>query len=246
MELPYYSLSLDDLDGEIWIDAICYDGIYEVSNYGRIKSIPRLVATNQGRERMVKERILKTQIAKSCLKVPLSSNGVKKNVSVSNLVYLSFNKDSPKRPNEVIMHIDKNFLNNNLDNLKVVSCKESTYQNFIKGKQTKEKCKVNLIKATEKTVEFYKNRTSKTCNICNLDKPLKYFIKEHNECKICYNAKQREKRTEFIETRTELKCGKCKEIKPINQFQKHNKTKCKKCTNLDAIEYRNRKLTVKP
>ena len=42
-----------------WIDALGFDGIYEVSNYGRIKSLGRYVNIRNG-QRWVKERIRKT------------------------------------------------------------------------------------------------------------------------------------------------------------------------------------------
>lgn len=32
-----FSLSLDNLENEEWIDAFGFDGIYQVSNYGRVK-----------------------------------------------------------------------------------------------------------------------------------------------------------------------------------------------------------------
>ncbi len=34
---PLKNLSLENMEGEEWTDVIGYDGIYSVSNYGRIK-----------------------------------------------------------------------------------------------------------------------------------------------------------------------------------------------------------------
>jgi len=48
----------EDLPSEIWVDAYGFDGIYEVSNKGRIQSIDRLINTSYGGERMLKGRIL--------------------------------------------------------------------------------------------------------------------------------------------------------------------------------------------
>lgn len=239
-----FSLSVDDLEGEVWTDVIGYDGVYNVSNYGRIKSIPRYVNSGYGGQRLTKMCIIKSHESKSHLQVPLCMNGIEKTESLSNLVYLSFNKNSPKRPNEVVMHIDKNFRNNFLNNLKIESCKESTNQNFIKGKHSIEKCKSNLKKAIDKNAEFYRNRISKKCNLCNEEKPINDFIQEHNECKKCYNKKKREERKNFVETRTELKCRICEETKNIIDFPKHNKSKCKKCTNADALKYKKNKVLI--
>lgn len=38
-----YELGLEDLKGEYWKDVIGYEGIYKVSNFGRIKSLARIV-----------------------------------------------------------------------------------------------------------------------------------------------------------------------------------------------------------
>lgn len=47
----------EDLPGEIWVDAYGFDGIYEVSNKGRIRSLDRLINHPNG-ERMMKGRVL--------------------------------------------------------------------------------------------------------------------------------------------------------------------------------------------
>lgn len=39
--LYYDNLSLDTLEGEIWLPAIGYEGLYEVSSLGRVKSVKR-------------------------------------------------------------------------------------------------------------------------------------------------------------------------------------------------------------
>ena len=58
-------LSLNDLPNEKWIDAFEYDGIYEVSSLGRIKSLQREVNTRWGTPRIVEEKILKQSIIKA-------------------------------------------------------------------------------------------------------------------------------------------------------------------------------------
>ena len=58
-----FSLSLDNLENEEWIDALGFDGIYQVSNYGRVKTLGRWVSNGKS-ERWVKERIRKLYIRK--------------------------------------------------------------------------------------------------------------------------------------------------------------------------------------
>ena len=57
MDLPYKNREILDLPGEIWVDTFGYDGLYEVSNKGRIKSLSRIVRNGYG-ERMMKGRVL--------------------------------------------------------------------------------------------------------------------------------------------------------------------------------------------
>lgn len=37
--LPYQNLSLEDMEGEVWKDVPNYEGLYQISNRGRVKSI---------------------------------------------------------------------------------------------------------------------------------------------------------------------------------------------------------------
>lgn len=62
---------------EIWRDIQGYEGLYQVSNLGRVRSLDRVVIRSDGRRRTYKGRILK--LAKSSneyLTVRLSKNGV--------------------------------------------------------------------------------------------------------------------------------------------------------------------------
>ena len=56
--------SMDDLEGEEWRDCLDYDGYYEVSNLGRIKSLYRIILKSDGSEMTIKPRILKQHIKK--------------------------------------------------------------------------------------------------------------------------------------------------------------------------------------
>jgi len=60
MEQYYLNTELDNIDNEEWIDIMGFDGIYEVSNYGRVKSVGRWVGANNGGERWVKRTNIET------------------------------------------------------------------------------------------------------------------------------------------------------------------------------------------
>lgn len=236
----YKNLSLEDLPNEIWVDCIGYDGVYNVSNLGRIKSLERYVNGRNGGERLVKSRILKQNSIKSSMGVQLNNEGIGVSYLVSGLIYRSFKKDDPIKPLEVIMHIDKDYTNNSLCNLKIDSCKESTRQNFLKGKQTLEKVNVNLKKAIDRNLNFYSSRTHKTCYDCGRTLLISLFVVQHSQCKECYNFKKKEQRKVYVEFRTEKKCTKCNEVKEINLFPKHTKSYCKECVRIYMIERRNK------
>lgn len=98
--------------GEVWKDIEGYEGLYQVSNFGRVKSLERI--DSLGRHR--REKILKTDINnKGHLSVKLSKNGVRKKYLIHRLVAEEFLPNPEKKP--IVHHKDHNKLNNNVDNL---------------------------------------------------------------------------------------------------------------------------------
>ncbi len=71
---------------EIWKDVIWYEGSYQVSNIGRVKSLPRIV-WNGFRWHKLKGRILKQALdTKGYFSVVLSLKGKVKTRSIHQLV----------------------------------------------------------------------------------------------------------------------------------------------------------------
>ena len=100
---------------EIWKDIKNFEGCYQVSNLGRVRSLTRKVPTFNG-VRTTKGQILKTYTSNTgYLRIDLRSNQKHKYVSIHKLVAETFIPN----PNNycVINHIDGNRLNNNADNL---------------------------------------------------------------------------------------------------------------------------------
>lgn len=58
---PYQNMSLEDMEGEIWKELPGYENYIQLSNYGRVKRLKRLIETNQ-RSYWLKERIVKHTI----------------------------------------------------------------------------------------------------------------------------------------------------------------------------------------
>lgn len=67
---------------EIWKDVKGFEGVYQVSNLGRVKSLKRVVRDNRG-YRTVRERILQNVLSRGRNVVGFVINGaVKKNICV--------------------------------------------------------------------------------------------------------------------------------------------------------------------
>lgn len=102
---------------EIWVPVIGYEGLYEVSNIGRVKSII-----------FEKHKILKQSYRGEYAKVVLYISGKKKDFMVHVLVSLCFIGARPEGLH--IDHLDNNPRNNRSDNLQYVTPRE----NIIRGK----------------------------------------------------------------------------------------------------------------
>ncbi len=89
---PNKNISMKDIDGEEWIDCLGYDGLYEISNMGRVKSVHRVITTIAGIEKTIKPRILKQELKnrakghKSYARVCLSKEGIQSNIAVHKLM----------------------------------------------------------------------------------------------------------------------------------------------------------------
>ena len=89
---------------EYWKPVVGYEGHYQVSNFGRVKSI-----------KFGKEIILKQNIRGGYYIVNLSKNGIVKTYLVHRLVAEAFIDNTDNLPE--VNHKDENKLNNNVDNL---------------------------------------------------------------------------------------------------------------------------------
>lgn len=142
---------------EIWKDVLNFEGIYQVSNLGRVKRIK----TN---------RILKlSKSGFNYVGTCLSKNGQIKSKYVHQLVAESFLGHIPCGHKYVIDHINDDTKDNRLENLRVVTQRENTYKT--RGKYTSKYKGVSFVKHLNKwrsSIYFNKKR-----------KVLGYFIDEY-------------------------------------------------------------------
>lgn len=83
---------IDNLENERWIPLINYDGIYEISSKGRVKSLNRIITDFNGKViRKVSEKIKGQNInGKGYCRIQLSKNGINSEFMVHRLVLESF------------------------------------------------------------------------------------------------------------------------------------------------------------
>jgi hypothetical protein len=112
---------------EIWKDIPNYEGYYQVSNLGSVKSLKRVICRSNGVIQTFKERILKAAIgSREYLLVGLSKDGKTKTFQVHKLVAMAFLGHKPCGMKMVVDHIDNNQLNNRVDNLQLTTQRHNT------------------------------------------------------------------------------------------------------------------------
>ena len=104
------------MKNEEWRDVAGYEGLYQVSDQGRVKSLERTFIDKSGRKRTVKERILKPGMDKGgYLRIDLCASGKSRMFSVHRLVCQAFH-DNPENKLDV-NHINENKTDNRACNL---------------------------------------------------------------------------------------------------------------------------------
>ncbi|PKI11019.1 hypothetical protein CW747_02455 [Staphylococcus shinii] len=108
---------------EIWKNIEGYEGMYQVSNKGNVKSLDRKVLKGNGQVQIVIGKILKLRKNKNgYLQVMLYNDG-RKNHNVHRLVANAFIKNINSKDD--VNHLDEVKTNNNVQNLECVSHKEN-------------------------------------------------------------------------------------------------------------------------
>jgi len=146
---------------EIWRDIKGYKGFYQVSNYGRIKSLDRLIRHRIGVFSNLKERILKPLFVgrtREQKKVELHKNSLGKMFLISRLVATAFIPNPLNKPQ--VNHIDNNPGNNKVENLEWVTAVENM-QHSVRQERNAYGERNGLSKLKEKDIvsirKLYKN-----------------------------------------------------------------------------------------
>ena len=113
------------MKNEEWRDVVGYEGRYQVSNQGRVKSLERIIIKKDGRKFTVKERVLKPcDNGRGYLYISLSDGtGEHKRHYIHRLVGEAFVPNPLEE--EDVNHKDENPSNNHASNLEWVTHKEN-------------------------------------------------------------------------------------------------------------------------
>lgn len=154
---------------EIWKDIPNYEGLYQISSYGRVKSFYK------------KERILKPSIQHFKYKsknykrekIELSKNNIRKSFKIHRLVAQTFIPNPDNKPQ--VNHIDGNPLNNNVNNLEWCTNQENIIHSYkyLRTKKYNEK----------EIIDEYKNNINPSviCKKHNISRSTySYILNKHN------------------------------------------------------------------
>lgn len=165
-----------NLDGEIWINIPDYDGLYQVSNLGRVKSFSKVRGEN--------EKILKQYLNKhGYYFVRLHKDGKTKNKTTHRLVWESFNG----KTNMYVLHnVEGNKLDNRLCNLHIGDCRQNTTDYFLSKPKSSKYIGVSFNKKSNKWMSRIQIK-GKNIDLGTFDTEEKAHIAYQNKLKTLNN-----------------------------------------------------------
>lgn len=108
---------------EVWRDVVGYEGLYQASNIGRIRSLDREVVYANGSKRFIRGRILKQTFSSNYYKVSLCKGGVITKKNVHRIIAETFLE--PVEGKDYVDHINANTRDNSVENLRWVTMSEN-------------------------------------------------------------------------------------------------------------------------
>ena len=110
---------------EKWKDIPGYEGLYQVSDMGRVKSCAKYLPSKAGSFRFNKELILNPNLSQRYFKVSLCKNNIRRTANIHRIVIEAFIPNPSNK--STVNHIDGNKLNNCLSNLEWATTKENVH-----------------------------------------------------------------------------------------------------------------------
>jgi hypothetical protein len=127
---------------EIWKDIPGYEGSYQISSLGRVKSTV-----------LKDEKIMKLKLCKKgYYEIHLTKNKKAKTFRIHQLVAFTFLNHTPNGQKTVVDHINNDKLDNRVENLQLISNRENCSKDVNKVKTTSKYIGVSFNKKTQKWV----------------------------------------------------------------------------------------------
>lgn len=147
---------------ELWKDIKGYEGLYQVSNEGRVKSLDHTIVCDNGKGVATKKQSGKirkfTELVKGYKRVTLSKDGIEKQYSVHRLVAEAFIDNPDNLP--CVNHKDENPRNNDCTNLEWCTHKYNLNYGTCQQRK-KEKLKGKKMKAPQELLAAIKAKRKK-------------------------------------------------------------------------------------
>lgn len=132
------------MEKEIWKDIKGYEGLYEVSNMARIRTVPHLMTAKDGRKMIIPAKIRKQSIDwHGYLYVKVRRGNKQTSLRVHRAIMEAFVPNPYDKP--FIDHINTIKTDNRIENIKWVTAHENT-QNLITLERIKDACTEDEIK----------------------------------------------------------------------------------------------------
>lgn len=170
---------------EIWRDVVGYEGYYQVSNLGEVRSLPRYRIENGKRKYLMKGVILnQSTTTTGYKKVELMINGIRKSYKVHRLVAEAFIVNTYDKP--FVNHKDGNPLNNIVDNLEWCTHLENIKHARETGLKTYAQ---DFVDHTDVIKDYLSSTTEYTCKKYGISKTILYGILKKHDIKRHRNVK---------------------------------------------------------
>lgn len=160
------------MTAEVWLPVVGYEGYFEVSSQGRVRSMDRVAVAKNGRRTPMKGRVLSTFARSGYRYVHLKVNGVDHKTGVHQLVCEAFH-GTPLPTQPEARHKDGTRDNNISSNLEwgtVSQNKDDMVRHGRHHNANKVKCKYGHKFDEENTIVTLKcdGRTRRTCRKCKV------------------------------------------------------------------------------